>query len=377
MLELPGMLMVGARSKADGKTTFTCDLIKRFSAEADVVGLKISTIDSLNADHHPDITGYRSSDAPMRSYCITEEKATGTHTDTDRMARAGAAKVLWLQALNSHLEEGISELASILGDETISVCESNRARKVVEPGVFVMIRGAQEAPWKPSAQEVVRHADRIIVFEGGKFDIDLNDIQLLDGRWAIRMPATAILLAGGDSTRMGQDKTMLPIDGQPMIKHIYEQLQPHFSQMLVSSSNASLHDFLGATVVADDVAGRGPLAGISSALKASASNVNFVMACDMPEIDARLIRTMLRQVGDYDAVVPKVGPELYEPLFAVYKKSALPAIEQVLQSGSNRVIDCFDCCRVKYIDLPGRQFRNINTKAEYRGLVKEKTDAGM
>ncbi len=377
MLELPGMLMVGARSKTDGKTTFTCNLIKRFSAEADVVGLKISTIDSLNADHHPDITGYRSSDAPMRSYCITEEKATGTHTDTDRMVRAGAAKVLWLQALNSHLEEGISELASILGDETISICESNRARKVVEPGVFVMIRGAQEAPWKPSAQEVVRHADRIIVFEGGEFDIDLNDIQLLDGRWAIRMPTTAILLAGGDSTRMGQDKTMLPIDGQPMIKHDYEQLQPHLSQTLVSSSNVSLHDFLGATVVADDVAGRGPLAGIASALKASASNVNFVMACDMPEIDAGLIRAMLRQVGDYDAVVPKVGPEMYEPLFAVYKKSALPAIEQVLQSGSNRVIDCFDHCRVKYIDLPGRQFSNINTKAEYRGLVEEKTDAGM
>lgn len=377
MLELPGMLMVGARSKADGKTTFTCDLIKRFSAEADVVGLKISTIDSLNADHHPDITGYKSSDAPMRSYCITEEKATGARTDTDRMARAGAAKVLWLQALNSHLEEGISELASILGNETISVCESNRARKVVEPGVFVMIRGAQEAPWKPSAQEVVRHADRIIVFEDGEFDIDLNDIQLLDGRWAIRLPATAILLAGGDSTRMGQDKTMLPIDGQPMIKHIYEQLQPHFSQTIVSSSNASLHDFLGATVVADDVAGRGPLAGIASALKASASNVNFVMACDMPEIDAGLIRAMLRQVGDYDAVVPKVGPQMYEPLFAVYKKSALPAIEQVLQSGSNRVIDCFDRCRVKYIDLPGRQFSNINTKAEYCGLVEEKTDAGM
>jgi len=332
MLELSGMLIVGARSKADGKTTFTCDLIKRFSAETDVVGLKISTIDSLNADHHPDITGYRSSDAPMRSYCITEEKATGTHTDTDRMARAGAAKVLWLQALNSHLGEGISELASILGDETISICESNRARKVVEPGVFVMIRGAHEAPWKPSAQEVVRHADRIIVFEGGKFDIDLNDIQLLDGQWAIRMPATAILLAGGGSTRMGQDKTMLPIDGQPMIKHVYEQLQPHFSQVLISSNNACLHDFIGATVVADDVADRGPLMGIASALRASVNEVNFVIACDMPEIDIGLVKAMLQQAGDYDAVVLKVGSALYEPLFAVYKKSALSAIEGVLRS---------------------------------------------
>jgi molybdopterin-guanine dinucleotide biosynthesis protein A len=161
---------------------------------------------------------------------------------------------------------------------------------------------------------------------------------------------------------------MLPIDGQPMIKYVYERIEPHFSKTLVSSNNASLHDFLGAIVVADDVAGRGPLVGIASALKASASDVNFVMACDMPDIDTALMRAMLRQVGDYDAVVPKVGADLYEPLFAVYRKSILPAIEEVLQSGSNRVIDCFDHCKVKYLDLPGREFRNINTKAEYKEL---------
>jgi molybdopterin-guanine dinucleotide biosynthesis protein A len=313
----------------------------------------------------------------MGSYYITEEKDARSDTDTGRMLAAGAKRVLWLLALKTHLEDGVRALLETLDNETVSICESNRARTIIEPGVFVMLKGARDKTWKPSAREVVAFADRIVSSDAMKLDIDLNDIQLIDGQWAIKMPATAILLAGGDSTRMGQDKAMLPIGGQPMIKHVYEQLQPHFSQILVSLSNASLHDFLGVTVVADEVAGRGPLVGIASALKASASNVNFVMACDMPEIDAGLIRAMLRQVGDYDAIVPKVGPELYEPLFAVYKKSALPAIEQVLKLGSNRVIDCFYHCRVKYIDLPSRHFRNINTKAEYRGLVEEKTDAGI
>ncbi len=368
MIEIPGMLMVGARCKSDGKTAFTRTLIERFGSQHDIIGVKVTTVDSFNTSHHPEVAGSGKSDSCMGPYYITEEKDAQSNTDTGQMLAAGAKKVLWLLAIKSHLEEGVRELIEILGEGTVSICESNRARSVIEPDVFIMIKGADDKSWKPSAREVVEHADRIVLSDGTKFDIDLNDIQLIDGRWAVRTPATAILLAGGDSTRMGRDKTMLSIDGQPMIKYVYEQIEPHFSQTLVSSNNASLHDFLGATVVADDVTGRGPLVGIASALKASTTDVNFAVACDMPDIDTALIRAMLRQVGDYDAVVPKVGPELYEPLFAVYRKSILPTIEQVLQSGSNRVIDCFDRCKVKYLDLPGREFRNINTKAEYKEL---------
>jgi molybdopterin-guanine dinucleotide biosynthesis protein A len=377
MIQIPGMLMVGARCKSDGKTAFTRTLIKRFGAEHDLIAVKVTTVDRFNSGHHPQVAHSTKSDPCMRPYYVTEEKDALSDTDTGRMLAAGAKKVLWLLSLKSHLEQGVRVLLETLGEKTVSICESNRARSIIEPSVFIMINGSEEKDWKPSAQEVVEHADRIVPSNGTEFAVDLNDFQLLDGRWAIRMPATAILLAGGRSTRMGQDKTMLPIDGQPMIEHVYRQLQPHFSQTLVSSNNPRLHDFLGATVVSDDVAGRGPLAGIASALKASANNVNFVMACDIPDIDAGLIKTMLRQVGDYDVVVPKVGPELYEPLFAVYKKSALPAIEQVLQSGNNRVVDCFGRCRVKFINLPGRPFRNINTKTEYCKLVEEKTNAGI
>ncbi len=368
MIEIPGMLMVGARCKSDGKTAFTRTLIERFGSQHDIVGVKVTTVDSFNTSHHPEVAGSERSIECMGPFYITEEKEAQSNTDTGQMLAAGAKKVLWLLALKSHLEEGVRALLDILGEGTVSVCESNRARTVMAPDVFIMIKGSEEKSWKPSATEVVEYADRIVLSDGAKFDIDFNDIQLVDGRWSVRTPATAILLAGGGSTRMGQDKTMLPIDGQPMIKYVYERIEPHFSQTLVSSNNAGLHDFLGATVVPDDVAGRGPLVGIASALKASTSDVNFVMACDMPDVDTALIRAMLRQAGDCDAVVPKVGADLYEPLFAVYRKSALPAIEQVLQSGSNRVIDCFDRCKVKYLDLPGREFRNINTKAEYKEL---------
>ncbi|MHC4165795.1 MAG: molybdenum cofactor guanylyltransferase [Planctomycetota bacterium] len=377
MIEIPGMLMVGARCKSDGKTAFTRTLIERFGAHHDIVGVKVTTVDSFNTSHHPEVAGSERSDSCMGPYYITEETDAQSKTDTGQMLAAGAKRVFWLLALKDHLEQGAKALLEALGEEAVSICESNRARSVIEPGAFVMLAGNDSRDWKPSALDVVGYADRVVRSDGTGFDIDLDDIQVLDNRWVVRAPATVIILAGGGSSRMGQDKTMLPVAGKPMIKHIHEQVRPYFAQTLVSSNNAAVHDFLGATVVADDVAGRGPMMGVASALKASANDVNFVIACDMPEIDTSLMRAMLREVGDCDAVVPRVGTDLYEPLFAVYKKSALPAMEELLQSGNNKIIDSLSRCRVRYIDLPGRQFRNINTRAEYHGLVEEKTDAGI
>jgi molybdopterin-guanine dinucleotide biosynthesis protein A len=376
MIKIPNMLMVGAGCKADGKTTFTCSLIKKFSSQHEIVGVKISTIDSFNESHHPDVKGTGRDNSPSRSYYITEEKEKSGHTDTARMLAAGAKKVLWLQALNTHLKEGICSLVDMLGDEAVSICESNRARRIIEPGAFVMVSKSQEATWKPSAQKVVEYADRIVFSNSTKFDIDLCDIQLLRNRWSVKMPATAIILAGGNSTRMGQDKNMLSINEQPMIEHIYKQLKCYFSQIIISANDKARYSFLGTTIIQDKVAGKGPLMGIASALKASKNDVNFVIACDIPEIDISIVRTMLRQIGDYDAVVPKVGPSHYEPLFAVYSKKALHLLDKALQSGTYRMIDALNHCNVMYIDLPSRHFTNINTMDDYQKFIKEKTYAG-
>ncbi|MHC4097464.1 MAG: NTP transferase domain-containing protein [Planctomycetota bacterium] len=373
MIKITSMLMVGAAGRGVGKTTFTCSLIERFGSQCDVVGIKISVVDSVNKGHHPDVTGSGGGDSLLASYCISEEKDNSAGKDTSRMLASGAKRVLWLQVMNTHLEEGIRALLETLGDETVSICESNRARRIVEPGVFIMMSKCKQAGWKPSAQEVAPYADRVST----KLDIDLNDIQLLHSGWAIKMQATAIVMAGGNNTRMGRDKSMLPIDGQPMIKHISRQLVPYFRQILVSSNHASRYGFLGVHIVPDAVTDRGPLMGITSALRVSSNEVNFVIACDIPEIDTGLVKSMLRQVGDYDAVVPVVGPMRYEPLFAVYRKSALPTLEQSLQSGSNRVVDALSRCRVKYIELPGRPLKNINTMGDYRGLIRSRTDDSM
>jgi len=230
------------------------------------------------------------------------------------------------------------------------------------PGAFVMVESPNTTGRKPWAAELERQADRIVSHDHAAFDIDWRDIQCIGGRWSIRMNAAAVLLAGGGSTRMGVDKTMLPVNGKPMIQHIRDQLRPWFARILISSNNRA-HGFLGEKIIPDQTAGRGPLMGIVSALRASPYDLCFVMACDIPEIDIRLVRSMVHAASDCDVVAPYSRHP--EPLFAVYRKNTLPILEQMLSSGNLRVTDALKRCRVKYVPIAQGQIRNVNTMSEY------------
>lgn len=187
---------------------------------------------------------------------------------------------------------------------------------------------------------------------------------------ANNIQATAIIMAGGKSRRMGQDKSMLPINGVPAIKHIFDQLKPYFDQILISSNNIVEHDFGGVEVVPDEVAGKGPLIGVASALRVSRNEINFVIACDIPEVDIAFVRRMVKESSGFDAVVPQTGECHFEPLFAIYKKSVLIEIDKAIASKRYRVTDSLGNCKVKYIDLHGTvQLKNLNTMNDYREFV--------
>lgn len=183
------------------------------------------------------------------------------------------------------------------------------------------------------------------------------------------MEVAAIILAGGMSQRMRSDKSMLPIDGIPMVEHIQRQLQPHFKQILLSANDVEKYAFLGVRVVPDAVAGQGPLMGIASALEASEYDLNFVTACDMPEVNMTLVQRMLREVEGFDAVVPTTEGML-EPLFAVYRKSMLVAFRDVLAQGKRRIIAAFDTRRINYLDITeAHALKNLNTREDYDGFI--------
>jgi molybdopterin-guanine dinucleotide biosynthesis protein A len=185
--------------------------------------------------------------------------------------------------------------------------------------------------------------------------------------------ATAIIMAGGESTRMKTDKSSLPINGQPMIVHVLEQLRPHFDQILISAKDVHAYAFPGVKVIADEHPGQGPLMGIVSAIKASNHELNFVQACDIPNTDIALVKKMLKCAPGYDAVTPRNPDGQCEPLFAVYHKSVLKIMEGMLKRGQKSVHKVFDLCNARYIDLQTNDaIPNLNTMPEYQRFIREK-----
>jgi len=373
MFKIPGMLMVGAGGRNTGKTEFVCSLIRKFGKEHNITGIKVTTINELNSGCPRGSDGCGVCPALKGDFCITEENSSRCDKDTCRMLAAGAARVFWLRAFKTHLKEGITALFEIIGGDGITICESNSLRSIVEPGLFFVIGNGNPTRYKPSARDVIGYADGIVLFDGNQFDIDINTIELIDSKWVLKMNATAIIMAGGKSRRMGTDKRMLPVDGKPLIEYILKQLYPHFSQVLISSNDAPQYDSLGVKIIPDEVAGKGPLIGIASALRASANQTNFVIACDIPCISISFIRRILRESEDYDAVVPQTGPAQYEPLFAVYKKNALAAIDKAIASGAYRIVEPLKECKVKYIDMThAGPLINLNTMDNYLEYIGEK-----
>jgi molybdopterin-guanine dinucleotide biosynthesis protein A len=204
---------------------------------------------------------------------------------------------------------------------------------------------------------------------------------------------TAIVLAGGRSRRMKADKAGLDVGGRTLLGHVLAQVEPLFDEILVSlspgqrlapdrtaapkrtrSAGSSAPGGRPAIrLVEDEAAGLGPLAGILAGLKAARNEACMVIACDIPDMDVPLLRALASATGGSEITVP-VGPSgLYEPLFALYRKSVVPRIESLLASGERSVLPLYDLCRTAVVPFedPGR-VRNLNTRADYEVYLRSK-----
>ena len=183
---------------------------------------------------------------------------------------------------------------------------------------------------------------------------------------------TGVILAGGPSSRMGGNKALLPCRGGLFIETIHRQLAGIFPDLLLVTNTPDQYPFIPCPTVADLVPGAGPLAGIHAALRQSTHEHIFVVACDMPCLNAGLIRHLASLATGHDVVIP-YGEKGGEALHAIYGKGALPAIAAALTAGQRRIISFFDQVRVRRVewdeiarfDPAGTAFLNINTPEEY------------
>ena len=188
-------------------------------------------------------------------------------------------------------------------------------------------------------------------------------------------PVSAIILAGGQSRRMGRDKALITFEGKPIIAHVIDTLRELSDDVLVVSNRSEVYASFGARVVPDADPPSGPLGGISVGLAAAQHDLAIVVACDMPFLNTQLLRSLVERAVNVDAVVPLTG-DRFEPLHAVYRRACLAAIERHLADGDRRVISFFDEVRVKAVletdwrllDPTGRSLANLNTPDDLRQL---------
>ncbi len=187
---------------------------------------------------------------------------------------------------------------------------------------------------------------------------------------------TGVVLAGGESRRMGTDKAFLKVNGMPMVERVIGTLRSVCDHIIVVTNSPEPYARMGVDVTADAFSDRGALVGIYSGLLRSRSDRSMVVACDMPFLNAALIEYMTRVAGEYDVVLPRVG-EFIEPLHAVYRKALLPVIEYHLRSDRRRIRDIFPGLRIRHItedeidrfDPARRSFLNLNTRKEYEEVT--------
>ena len=186
---------------------------------------------------------------------------------------------------------------------------------------------------------------------------------------------TGIILAGGKSRRMGENKAFIDAGGVPLFERVYRIFREIFPEIIIVANDANLFERYEARLQKDIVLNKGPLGGLYTGLFYSPSYYAFCTACDMPLLNPRLIKYMVEERDEYDVIVPKTRDGLH-PLHAIYSKKCLSPMRQLLDRDDLRIVNFFHRVRVRYIDETEirkvdshmRSLINVNTEEEMEAV---------
>lgn len=191
---------------------------------------------------------------------------------------------------------------------------------------------------------------------------------------------TVCIQAGGQSSRMGEDKALKTFLGRPLIQRVIERLSPIADEVIVTTNRPDDYRFLGLPLFSDLKPGRGALGGLYTAIASASHPIVAVVACDMPFASASLLEAGSRLLVEEEAdVVIARSEEGYEPLHAVYRReTCLPAIEWAINADQWKVVAWFPQVKVrvftaeelKRFDPSGLAFWNVNTPEEFSKAEK-------
>lgn len=187
---------------------------------------------------------------------------------------------------------------------------------------------------------------------------------------------TGIILVGGKSRRMGNDKAFLEVAGKPLFERVLAAFRECFDRIILVGNREERFAGYDLPVVPDIYPGSA-LGGLYTALKHATTEYVFVSSCDLPFPSTTIIRRVCALAHGFDAVVP-VTPAGFEPLFALYGKACLGPILEHLERQNFCVFDFYPQVRVRYVsgaelaelDPEGKAFLNVNTPEELEKVRK-------
>jgi molybdenum cofactor guanylyltransferase len=184
------------------------------------------------------------------------------------------------------------------------------------------------------------------------------------------MNFTAIILAGGQSRRMGSNKALLSYHGKPLIQYSIDLALQFTNHILISANNCNL-DHLGYPVIRDVYPVKAPLAGIHAGLRASATDWNLVLTCDMPNVSKGLTDLLLASLNDSLRMVVPQHDGFLEPLCGFYHRDLIPLIEKNIVAGKLSLLDLPGSVPHRFLTLAGvppaeiaNLFTNLNEKKD-------------
>lgn len=190
----------------------------------------------------------------------------------------------------------------------------------------------------------------------------------------VRSTPFAYILAGGKSSRMGTDKGLLLLQGEPLIQRIIQPLQTVFNRVVIVSNNPAYRDF-GLEVIPDKISGLGPAGGIQTALHHTSSDKVFIVSCDMPFISSEGVEFMLSNAGTSQISLPLYKGRI-EPLFGAYSKGCLTKWDILIDSKITKLkemVECFDLSKINVGSNPVFSdlfFTNVNSKDDFNVALK-------
>ncbi len=189
------------------------------------------------------------------------------------------------------------------------------------------------------------------------------------------LPVTGVILAGGKSRRMGENKALMRLGDNSLIGHVIRCMRLVTDELLLVTNSPTEYAHLGVSMHGDILPGTGALGGIYTGLTHASHDTVLCVACDSPFLEPKLLTYLVSVLGEYDAVMPETFayPDdtqiTLQTLCAAYSKRCLPIIELMLQESELRVHALQERARIKNVspevwrefDPEGMSFFNINT----------------